>query len=88
MVNYFTISTQGKSAGDEMNNLVYTHTYYNETITLNSIPIYYLEPNTRITVYDSTSNINGEYIIKQYTLQLSHDGTMQITATKAEQPII
>jgi hypothetical protein len=51
-----------------MNNLVYTHTYYNETITLNSIPIYYLEPNTRITVYDSTSNINGEYIIKQYTL--------------------
>ena len=88
MVNYFTISTQGKSAGDEMNNLIYTHTYCNETITLSSIPIYYLEPNTRITVCDATSNINGEYIIKQYTLQLSHDGTMQITATKVEQPII
>lgn len=88
MVNYFTISTQSKSAGDEMNNLVYNHTYYNESITLSSVPVYYLEPNSRITVYDETSNINGEYIIKQYTLQLSHDGAMQITATKAEQSII
>lgn len=88
MANYFTISTQGKSAGDEMNNLVYNHTYYNESITLSSVPVYYLEPNTRITVYDEKSGINGEYIIKQFTLQLSHDGAMSLTATKAEQSII
>lgn len=88
MANYFTISTQGKSAGAEMDNLVYTHTYYCESITLNTIPVYYLEPNTRITVHDEKTGINGEYIVKQFTLQLSHDGTMSITATKAEQSII
>ena len=88
MANYFTISTQGKNAGAEMDNLIYTHTYYCESVTLNTIPVYYLEPNTRITVYDEKTGINGEYIIKQFTIQLSHDGTMSITATKAEQSII
>jgi hypothetical protein len=46
-----------------MNGLIYQHTYYQESITVNVTPIYYLEPNCRIKVYDATSGINGEYII-------------------------
>jgi hypothetical protein len=68
MANYFTISTQGKSAKEVLDNLLYTHTYYNESITLSCIPIYYLEPNVRISVYDESSGINGEYIIKSYSI--------------------
>ena len=88
MANYFNISTQGKSAKEVLDNLLYTHTYYNENINLTCIPIYYLEPNTRISVYDETSGINGEYIIKSYSIQLVYNGSMSITATRAEEFIL
>lgn len=88
MANYFVMSAQGKSGEEVMNDLIYQHTYYQESITVNVTPIYYLEPNCRIKVYDATSGINGEYIIQSFTLQLSHDGMMSINATKAEENIL
>lgn len=88
MTNYFRISTQGKSAKEVLDNLLYQHTYYCESITLNCVPIYYLQPNTRIEVYDEDSSINGEYIIKSYNIQLNHNGSMSITATRAEELIL
>ena len=88
LANYVQLSTQGKSAKEALDNLIYTHTYYQEQITINCIPIYYLEPNVRISVYDSTSGINGDYIIKSYNLPLTHNGSMSITATRAEDLIL
>ncbi|MBE5925553.1 MAG: hypothetical protein E7270_00970 [Lachnospiraceae bacterium] len=88
MQNYISISTQGKSAKEVLDNLVYQHTYYSETITLNCVPIYYLNPNVRISVYDYEAGINGEYIIKSFTIPLAFNGSMQITATKAEDLIL
>lgn len=86
--NYFTMSSQGKSAKEALDNLVYQHTYYQESITMSVIPIYYLEPNTRITVEDEKSGIYGEYLIKSLSLSLAHDGMMSITATKAADRIL
>lgn len=88
MANYFQISTQGKSAKEVLDNLIYTHTYYCESITLNCIPIYYLKPNVRISVYDEVSNVHGEYIIKSFNIPLTYNGSMSITATKAEDLIL
>ena len=86
--NYFQISHQGKSAKDELDTLLYETTHYNETITVNCLPIYYLEPNHRIRVVDNDSGIRGEYIIKNYNLQLTYDGMMSLTAYKAADRII
>ena len=86
--NYFTMSSQGKSAKEALDNLVYQHTYYQESISMSVIPIYYLEPNTRITVEDEQSGISGEYLIKSFSLSLAHDGMMSITATKAAHRIL
>lgn len=78
----FTISAQGKTAKQEMDNLIYNHSYCVESTTINTIPIYTLEPNTRISVYDEQSKINGEYIIQTLTLPLDHRGLTSIKATK------
>ena len=86
--DYFRISAQGKSAKEELDSLLYSCTYFQESITFSSIPIYYLEPNTRITVRDDQSGINGEYLIKSFSLQLQHDGMMSVTATRAVDRII
>lgn len=86
--DYFQISSQGKSAKERLDTMLYEGTYFQDQITISAIPIYYLEPNTRIAVYDEQSGINGEYLIKSYSIQLAHDGMMSITATKAVERII
>lgn len=69
-------------AYDEIRNLLYQYTEYNGSITIQCVPIYYLEPNTIITVNDPKTGISGDYLIKTISLPLSINGTMSITATK------
>ena len=86
--NYFKISTQGKSAKEALDALLYDNTLAQESITLSTIPIYYLEPNTRIRVFDENTNINGEYIIKSLSIPLSADGFMSISANRAAERVL
>ena len=81
--NLFSMSAQGKSAMDVLNEWLYSCAYCAESITLNALPVFYLEPNARILVRDDNSGINGEYIVTRLTFPLSHNGTMSISATKA-----
>lgn len=79
----FTISARGKSTKDVLDTMLYNYSYCPESVSITSLPVYYLEPNTRILIYDENSKINGEYIMTKYTLSLTYNGTMSITATKA-----
>ena len=79
----FSISYRGKSAKDEIDNLLYQHSYCTENISITSIPIYHLQPNTRIFVEDVDTGISGEYIMTKFTIPLTYNGTMSITANKA-----
>lgn len=81
--NYFRISAQGKSAKEALDTMLYESTYFQESITVSSIPIYYLEPNVRISVHDDVSGIAGEYLVQSFTIPLQHDGMMSITANRA-----
>lgn len=83
----FTISSQGKSAKDTLDSWLYQYTYCTETVSLTALPIYYLEPNTRVYMHDSNSGIDGEYIVDRITLPLQYNGTMNISATKAAERI-
>lgn len=83
MENLFSISAQGKSAMDKMTDWLQTYGYCVETISVNALPVYYLEPNTRIFIRDDNSGINGEYLVTRLTFPLTHNGTMQLSATKA-----
>lgn len=73
------------SAYNLIKDLVYQYTNYNETITIQALPVYYLEPNTRITVTDTESSIQGDYIINSISLPIDINGMMSINATKAEE---
>ncbi len=63
--------------------LLYQYTNFNESIQINSLPIYYLEPNTRITVQSAQVGISGDYIIQNISLPLDINGTMNISANQA-----
>lgn len=82
---YAQLSGGGQSypAYSQVRDLLYQYTNYNESISMSAIPVYYLEPNTRITVRDDSSKIYGDYVIKTITLPLDISGTMNIQAIKA-----
>jgi hypothetical protein len=73
----------GYTAQEKIREFLYQYTNYNESITIQSLPIYYLDVNQRITVEDAKTGIIGDYITKQITLPLVPNGTMNITAVKA-----
>lgn len=81
------LSGQGQSAKNAIDNLLYNYTHFNEQISLTAIPVYYLTPNTRIYVNDNSSGISGEYIVNKISYNLGHNGTMNISASKAVQRI-
>ena len=70
------------SALTAMRDLLYQYTNYNESISLNTIPIYHLEPNIRIEVQDSRSNIFGEYLINSISIPFDIGSQMSISATR------
>lgn len=84
----FAISGQGKSAKDKLDELLYAHGYCSESVNITTIPIYHLEPNTRIYIYDEKTNIDGDYIVSQLSIPLTYNGTMSITATKAAETLL
>lgn len=78
----FSMSSQGISAKDEIDNMLYQNTYAFESISVAALPVYYLIPNTRIFIQDDNSGIYGDYILSKYTIPLTYNGTMSITANK------
>lgn len=82
---YNLLATGGSqnSAFERVKELIYQYTSYNESITLQCLPIYYLDVNQRITVNDSKSNIYGDYMINSISIPLNISSMMTISATRA-----
>ncbi len=72
-----------KDAFGVIRELLYQHTTANESINISSLPLYFLDVNQRIEVYDDTSGIQGDYMIKNLSIPLSPSGLMSIGAVKA-----
>lgn len=77
MTSLFYRSTQGNAAVSRANELISEYTATAEGINLICIPIYYLEPNTRIYV-DGI----GDCTLDRISYNLSYNGTMSISGNK------
>lgn len=77
MEQMFYRSAQGASAIDKVNDLIYQHTLISEAVTLTSIPIYYLQPNTRIYIEGQ-----GDCTLDKISYNLNYNGTMSLTCNK------
>lgn len=83
----FTVSTQGKCAIDVMEEWINNYVYATESVNVTAVPVYHLQPNTRVHIYDPDSKINGDYIVSRISIPLTYNGTMSITATKVAERI-
>lgn len=81
---YNSMSVGGaNSAFEYIRGQLYTYLTYNESINISTMPIYYLEPNTRITINDKDTSISGDYMIRTISLPLDINGQMSLSCTKA-----
>ena len=87
MASLFTMSARGKDAIDVLYEHLYKNSYCIESVTVNALPIYHLEPNNMINIFDTHAGINGTYVMTKFTLPLTYNGMMSITATKAVEEI-
>ena len=71
------------SAYNMIRDLLYQYTSYNETVSVQMLPMYFLEPNNRIGLYDKESGVHGEYMINSISLPLDINGTMSLSCVKA-----
>lgn len=81
--DYIKVSSNNKSCYDRVRELLYEHLTLNESVTINALPIYWLEPNRKIELEDDESRIYGQYMIKSISIPLTSNGTMSIQATRA-----
>lgn len=86
---YSQLTTGGthNSAYEVVKDLLYQHTSYNESISIQALPMFHLDPNIRIGVNDIESNIYGDYIISSISIPLTANGTMSISAVRALEKI-
>lgn len=81
--NALAIGGNYYSAYDAVRDLLYQYTNYNETVSLQTVPIYYLEPNSRITIRDVESDIYGDFMINSISIPLDANSTMSASCTRA-----
>ena len=81
--NALAIGGNFYSAYDAVRDLLYQYTSYNESVQMQVIPILYLEPNSRITIRDTESDIYGDFIVNSLSVPLDAGGTMSLSCTKA-----
>ena len=70
-----------------MQEYINVYLYCIESISITSVPIYNLQPNTRVMVYDEDSKINGQYLVNKITIPLVYNGTMSVSAVKSAEII-
>ena len=80
--NLFSISSRGKNAMDVIDEYLYSYTYPASAVNLNTVPIYYLSPNTLIYLEDKETGAVGEYIAQKFSIQLGTSAQMTINAVQ------
>lgn len=75
------------SAYNLIRDLLYQHTNYNESVSIQMLPLYFLEPNIRIYLRDEESGINGDYMINSISMPLDVAGQMSLSCSKALEKI-
>ena len=86
---YMNLSGGGmrNSCFERVKTALFDYTNYNNSISIGCLPIYHLEPNTRITVNNKQNSIYGDYMINSISIPLTANGTMNISAVKCSEKL-
>lgn len=58
------------------------HTVFATTVSLTTLPVWYLEPNSRVQLNDKATNTFGDFMINSITIPLGAGGTMSLSLSQ------
>ncbi len=84
---HFEYAAYGRDAFTKIRELLYIHTSMNETVNITSMPVFFLEPNTKIIAKDEETHTSGDYVIMNISFPLNFDGQQQLSCIKIKSRI-
>ena len=66
---------------------LFYHTNYQKTVSLTTLPIYYLKPNSRVTLNDKSTNTYGDYMIQNLNFSFGPGANMTISLNEVHERI-
>lgn len=81
---YYSFRTGGYRNGafEEIKYQLFVHTNYQKTLSLVTLPVFYLQPNTRVAINDKTTNTYGDFMVQSISLPLGPSGNMSVTCSE------
>lgn len=78
----FSQGGYNNAAFDQIKYELYLHTNYQKSVSLTAIPAFYLEPNTRVSLNDKTTNTYGDYVVSSITIPFGPGSMMSCAASE------
>lgn len=72
-------------AFDQIKYDLYLHTNYQRSVSLTVLPAYWLEPNTRVRIDESTTNTHGDFMISNINCAFGPSATMTVSCTEVSE---
>ena len=73
------IGGYANSAYDAIKYELFCHTNYQKVVSLTSLPVFYLEPNSRVELSDTSTNTFGDFMVQNISLTLGPGANMATT---------
>jgi hypothetical protein len=62
---------------------LFLHTSYQRTVSITGLPVFHLEPNSRVALSDPTTNTYGDFIVQNISLTLGPGANLSATLNEA-----
>jgi hypothetical protein len=72
------IGGYANSAYEAIRYELFCHTRYQKTVSITSIPVFYLAPNSRVVLSSKTTNTYGDFMIQNINLTFGPGANMSV----------
>ena len=82
---FYNLATGGykNSAFDQVKYELYLHTTYQNSISITALPVFYLEPNSRVELNDTSTNTYGDYNLNTLSIPLGPGNAMTVSCNQS-----
>ena len=82
---FYNLATGGYKNGafDQVKYELYLHTTYQNSVSITGLPVFYLEPNSRIELNDTSTNTYGDYNLNTISIPLEPGNAMTVSCNQS-----
>lgn len=79
------IGGYANAAYDAIKYELFCHTNYQKVVSITALPVFYLEPNSRVELSDNSTNTYGDFMVQNITLTLGPGANLSATLNQVNE---